>query len=104
MPRTADRLLLPTDPQPMVALGRAIVARRDRLTMSQELLASRAGLSRKYMSDVENGKRNLTLLGLYRIAIGLGTTPGDLLTDADGRFAEAVPWLAEAVRRGSVDP
>ena len=104
MPRTADHLLLPTDLQPTVTLGRAIVARRDLLDMSQEHLASRSGLSRKYMSDVENGKRNLTLLGLYRIAIGLETTPGDLLTDADGRFAEAAPWLAEAIRRGRVEP
>jgi transcriptional regulator with XRE-family HTH domain len=103
MPRKADHLLLPTDPQPTGAFGRAVVARRRHLGLSQEHLAARAGLSRKYMSDVELGKRNLTYIGIHRIAAGLEMRPGALVHEADKLFAEESPWLVEAVRRGSVD-
>lgn len=104
MPRKADHLLLPTDPQPTGALGRAVVARRNDLGITQEHLAARAGLSRKYMSDVENGKRNLSYLGINRIAAGLEMMPGALVHAADELYAKESPWLVEAVRRGSVDP
>ena len=104
MSRTADHLLLPTDPQPSGAFGRAVVARRRDLGITQERLAARAGLSRKYMSDVELGKRNLSYYGINRIAAGLEMMPGALVHEADKLYAQESPWLAEAVRRGSVDP
>ena len=104
MPRTADHLLLPTDPQPTGALGRAVVARRRHLGITQEHLAARAGLSRKYMSDVELGKRNLTYIGIHRIAAGLEMKPGALVQQADALYAEDSPWLDEAVRLGRVEP
>lgn len=104
MPRTADHLLLPTDPQPTLAFGRAVVARRRHLGITQEHLADRAGLSRKYMSDVELGKRNLTYIGIHRIAAGLEMRPSALVHEADRLFAEESPWLDEAARRGRVDP
>ena len=104
MSRTADHLLLPTDPQPSGAFGRAVVARRHDLGITQENLAARAGLSRKYMSDVERGKRNLSYYGIHRIAAGLEMMPGALVHEADTLFAQETSWLTEAVRRGSVDP
>ena len=104
MPRSADHLLLPTDVQPTGAFGRAVVARRDALDITQETLADRAGLSRKYLSDVENGKRNLSFYGIQRIAAGLEMMPGALVTAADELYLEESPWLAEAVCRGSVEP
>ncbi|QLH73469.1 helix-turn-helix domain-containing protein [Rhodopseudomonas palustris] len=47
--------------------------------LSQEDLALEAGLDRTYISQVERGKRNLTVIVLARIAGALKTTPDKLL-------------------------
>ena len=47
--------------------------------LSQEALALEAGLDRTYISQVERGKRNLTIVVLARIARALKTTPDRLL-------------------------
>jgi transcriptional regulator with XRE-family HTH domain len=47
--------------------------------LSQEDLALEAGLDRTYISQVERGKRNVTIVVLARIATALGTTPDRLL-------------------------
>ncbi len=52
-------------------LGDAIRDRRVHLLISQEQLGIRAGLHRTYVTDVENGLRNVSLLTLLRIARAL---------------------------------
>lgn len=52
--------------------------RKDR-GWSQEDLAEASGLDRTYISGIERGKRNPTVLVLEKIAAGLGTDPVDLL-------------------------
>jgi len=104
MPNMAKLLLPGPGPQPPEALGRAVRARRAALGISQEALAERAALSRTYMSGIERGTRNVTLLGLYHVAIGLGITTDALLADVNAILAEEAPWLTEAVRRGRVEP
>lgn len=47
--------------------------------LSQEELAFEAGLDRTYISQVERGKRNVTVIVLARIARALKTTPERLL-------------------------
>lgn len=47
--------------------------------LSQEKLAFEAGLDRTYVSQVERGKRNLTIIVLARLAFALKTTPDRLL-------------------------
>lgn len=49
-------------------LGRVIVELRKAKGVSQETMANEAQIGRKYMSDIENGKRNLSLDLLERIA------------------------------------
>jgi len=44
--------------------------------MSQEELAFEAGLDRTYIGGIENGKRNVSLVNIYKIANGLGIHPG----------------------------
>lgn len=46
--------------------------------MTQEAFADRAGIARSYMSDVERGARNCTILKVEQIAHALGVAPRDL--------------------------
>ncbi len=62
-------------------VGRNIRNCRQKYGWSQEELAFRAHLDRPYLSQIENGKRNMTLLVLQEIAIALSVTPTDLLKD-----------------------
>ncbi|GGC08945.1 transcriptional regulator [Marinobacterium zhoushanense] len=46
---------------------------------SQEQLALSAGLDRTYISGIERGKRNPSLINLLKIASALNKTPSELL-------------------------
>lgn len=59
--------------------GRRIRERRQDLGVSQMALAEAAGLHFTYLSSVERGRRNVTLVSLLRLAGALGTDPGDLI-------------------------
>ena len=48
--------------------------------LSQEELASRAGLARAYLSGAEAGRRNATMDTVEALAEVLGVDPVDLLT------------------------
>ncbi|HEX3628175.1 MAG TPA: helix-turn-helix transcriptional regulator, partial [Verrucomicrobiae bacterium] len=54
--------------------GAAIRLYRDKLGISQEELAGRAGLHRTYISDVERGARNVSLESIHRLAEALEVT------------------------------
>jgi transcriptional regulator with XRE-family HTH domain len=60
--------------------------RRLRLSagLSQEALASLAGIHRTYLSSVERGERNLTISNVFRIAAALGVDPRELLRPLKG--------------------
>jgi transcriptional regulator with XRE-family HTH domain len=47
--------------------------------LSQEELAHRASVHQTYLSGVETGRRNASLLVLERIAIALNVDPDELL-------------------------
>ena len=51
--------------------------------LSQEELADRAKLDRTYISGVERGVRNPTVLVLQRLATALNIRPADLLAYGD---------------------
>jgi transcriptional regulator with XRE-family HTH domain len=50
--------------------------------VSQEALADIAGLDRSYMSGIERGVRNVTLLKLFAVARALKVPARELLPDA----------------------
>ncbi|HVG22136.1 MAG TPA: helix-turn-helix transcriptional regulator [Blastocatellia bacterium] len=47
--------------------------------MTQEQLAVLAGMSQQYISDLENGKSNPTIVTLYELATALGVGPVELV-------------------------
>ncbi len=51
--------------------GLAVKVRREELGLTQEDLAHQAGIHRTYLSDVERGARNLSLLNIERLAAAL---------------------------------
>lgn len=60
-------------------LGARIQKLRLEKGLSQEELAFEAGLHRTYISHVERGSRNITVIGLCKIAKGLKIQPADIL-------------------------
>jgi transcriptional regulator with XRE-family HTH domain len=52
---------------------------RQKHGLSQEELAHISELDRTYISGIERGKRNVSLINIVKIAISLNTTPSDLL-------------------------
>ena len=59
--------------------GKRLREIRSRKGVSQEALAADAGPHRTYVSSVERGERNITLLNIYRLAKALGVSPTELL-------------------------
>jgi DNA-binding XRE family transcriptional regulator len=61
-----------------VAFGQNVRKRRDSKAITQEVLAEKADLDRTYISDIERGARNVSMLSMLRIAKALGTTVSEL--------------------------
>lgn len=61
-------------------VGRNVRRIRTEGRMTQEQFAERSGFSQQYISDLERGRRNPTIVSLYELAQALGTTPVLLLT------------------------
>jgi transcriptional regulator with XRE-family HTH domain len=62
----------------LIPLGTAIKEHRSALGLTQEQLAERCGFDRTYISMLERGKRNPSLLNLLRLAEGLETSVSKL--------------------------
>ncbi len=80
-----------------INLGIAILQLRKQQGLSQERLALEADIDRRYMSDVENGKRNISLDIIERIASRLGIEVSKLLQYAEnvGKNALTIDSLKE---------
>lgn len=65
-----------------LSFGLAVRRRRSAAGISQERLAELSGLERAYVSGLERGKRNPTLLTQTRIAEALGVTLAVLMGEA----------------------
>ena len=55
-------------------VGQRIKELRKELNLSQEALANEAEVDRTYMTDVENGRRNISVESLQKIMNGLEIT------------------------------
>lgn len=65
------------------ALGRAVKERRRKLGLTQEQLANDSDLHQRWISNVEQGWRNPSLLSLRRLAEALGISVSELLAAAE---------------------
>lgn len=70
-------------------VGRNVRKARETKGLTQEQLAERSGFTQQYISGLETGKRNPTIVSLYEIAQALGVSHIALVTpDSDGAAAE----------------
>ena len=69
------------DMRRLVGLNFARLRRKKGLT--QEEFAEKSGFTQQYVSDLERGKRNPSIITLYHLASGLGVTPKELITEVE---------------------
>src|SRR5580658_9396940 len=62
------------------SFGNAVKTWRSRLCISQEELGGRAGLHRTYISDMERGARNVSLISIEKLARALEISTAALFT------------------------
>ncbi len=55
-------------------VGQRIKELRNELGLSQEALANKAGVDRTYVTDVENGRRNISVELLQKLILALETS------------------------------
>jgi XRE family aerobic/anaerobic benzoate catabolism transcriptional regulator len=73
-------------------LGELLRGRREASDWTQQELAQTSGVSLRLIAQLEAGQANVSLLRLSAVAEALGTTAGELISDAEAR--------ARAARRG----
>lgn len=64
-------------------LGEAIRNRRIDMLISQDQLGVKAGFHRSYITDLENGRRNLSFITLSKIALALNLRISHLIAEQE---------------------
>ena len=72
----------------LLHLGKAIRIRRLSLFLSQEQLGTLSNLHRTYITDVENGLRNVSIATLLRITKALNSKPSSTMSAAEDRVTK----------------
>lgn len=65
-------------------VGQNVRRIRDKKGLTQEQFADLSGYSQQYISDLERGKRNPTIITVYELATALGVGHLDLLRSRKG--------------------
>ena len=73
----------------MASVGERIKKRRNELSWTQDVLAQKAGVSKSFLSDLENGKRNVGADTLFDIARVLSLSLDYLMTGKEGETEPA---------------
>ncbi|MGZ3423011.1 MAG: shikimate kinase [Polyangiales bacterium] len=71
-------------------LGRAVRDRRSARGLTLKDLSEKAGVSTRFLADLEAGRGNISVLRLHDVAVALGTTASQLL-DGEAKRAQARP-------------
>jgi transcriptional regulator with XRE-family HTH domain len=69
--------------------------------LTQEKFAEQSGFTQQYMSGLERGRRNPTIVSLYEIALALGVDHVSLVAPDDEARAEEEQRLEGKARGGS---
>jgi transcriptional regulator with XRE-family HTH domain len=80
------------------ALGQAVKHRREELGLTQEQLDNNTDLHQRWISNVENGKRNPSYGSLRRLAAGLDLSASELLARAEQIEASGLTALNAGAR------
>jgi len=70
-------------------VGQNVLRLRIRQGLTQEELAEKSGFGQQYLSDLERGKRNPTIVSLYELAQALGVSHVDLVRPPRGKPAKS---------------
>ena len=62
-------------------VGRNAARLRAKAGLTREQLAERSGLTQQYISDLERGKCNPTIVTIYELAQALGAGPVELVRE-----------------------
>jgi transcriptional regulator with XRE-family HTH domain len=65
-------------------VGKNVKRIREKKGLTQERLAEISGFSQQYISGVEQGRRNPTIITLYELAASLGVSHLDLVRPVRG--------------------
>ena len=65
-----------------VLVGRNVRRARQRKGLTQEQFAEASGFSQQYISGLEQGQRNPTIVTLYELAVALGVSHVELVRPA----------------------
>lgn len=68
----------------LLKFGKQVRNIRNSKGMSQEELAFRSGLHRTYIGMIERAEKNITLLNIEKITIGLGVSIRDIMDFSNG--------------------
>jgi transcriptional regulator with XRE-family HTH domain len=66
-------------------VGRNVKRVRQDKGLTQEELADRSGFSQQYISGLEQGRRNPTIVSIYELATALGVSHMELVRPTEGR-------------------
>lgn len=65
----------------LIKFGKRVREERDKLGLSQEELATRAGVHRTYIGMIERAEKNITLENIQKVCKALGLKISDLFVD-----------------------
>ena len=68
-----------------VLVGENVRKARLKRGLTQERFAEKSGFSQQYLSSLENGRRNPSIVTIYELATALGVSHLDLLRPIKGR-------------------
>jgi len=76
-----------------VKVGQRIKELRNQIGISQEALANKADIDRTYVTDVENGRRNISIENLEKLVNALEIQFKDFFDSADfNKWWRAIKW------------
>lgn len=65
----------------LIKFGKKVREERDKLGLSQEELAARAGVHRTYIGMIERAEKNITLENIQKVCKALNLKIGDFFVD-----------------------